>query len=70
MSRKFITSHDKQKLKIKVLESAAGYYIGTFHPEYGPYSRESARYYKTKEEAQYALENDLWPSRTIPWYLN
>lgn len=41
-------------LKLRVLQSAAGYYIGTFCPNCGPYSRESG-YYKTKEEATKAL---------------
>lgn len=69
-NRNIIIADDNQILKVEVLQSAAGYYIGTFHPEEGPYTRESSIYYKTREEAQYALDNDLWPSRTIPWYAN
>lgn len=44
------------KLRIKVLRSAAGYYIGFFCSNCGPYSRESG-YYGTEREAQKALEN-------------
>lgn len=41
-------------LHLKVLRSAAGYYIGTMC-NCGPYSRESG-YYSTKEYAEEALE--------------
>lgn len=37
-------------LKIQVLHSAAGYYIGTQCPNCGPYSRESG-YYKCEQDA-------------------
>lgn len=42
-------------LELQVLMSAAGYYIGTFC-DCGPYSRESC-YYKTREDAQLALDS-------------
>lgn len=41
-------------LPLKVLRSGAGYYIGTFCPRCGPYSRESG-YYPTLVDAQEAL---------------
>lgn len=44
-------------LRFEVLSSAAGYYIGTFCPNCGPYSRESF-YYPTQEAAQQALDTD------------
>jgi hypothetical protein len=44
----------KLKLELRVLRSAAGYYIGTFC-ECGPYSRESG-YYSTRGEAERDLE--------------
>jgi predicted RNA-binding Zn-ribbon protein involved in translation (DUF1610 family) len=47
------------ELKIEVLKSAAGYYIGFFCPNCGPYSRESG-YYRTQEDAQKALDNELY----------
>lgn len=42
-------------LKLRVLESAAGYYIGTFCPNCGPNTRDSG-YYGTKKEAKQALD--------------
>lgn len=42
-------------LHIEVLRSAAGYYIGFFCPNDGPYSRES-EYFGTRKEAQEALD--------------
>ncbi len=44
-------------LDIKVLRSPAGYYIGFFCSQCGPYSRESG-YYPTEEIAEYALKTD------------
>lgn len=41
-------------LHIEVLQSTAGYYIGFFCPNDGPYSRESA-YFGTREKAEEAL---------------
>ena len=49
----------RQKLKLEVLQSAAGYYIGTFCKNCGPYSRESG-YYATKDEAATALTTDKY----------
>jgi len=43
-------------LDIEVLRSAAGYYIGFFCPDCGPYSRESG-YYPTYEKAKRALDS-------------
>jgi hypothetical protein len=43
-------------LKIKVLSSAAGYYLGFLCPQCGPYSRESG-YFKSKFDAALALES-------------
>ena len=43
-------------LALQVLQSAAGYYIGTWC-DCGPYSRESG-YYPTREEATEALNNN------------
>ncbi len=42
-------------LAIGVYQSAAGFYIGFFCNECGPYSRESG-YYPTREKAQEALD--------------
>lgn len=55
------------ELKLEVLQSGAGFYIGTFDynpSEYGPFSRESEEYFSSKEEAQQALDNNTWTQRT------
>ena len=46
-------------LDIQVLCSAAGYYIGFFCPNCGPYSRESG-YYDSREEAEKALNSGFY----------
>jgi len=46
-------------LDIQVLCSAAGYYIGFFCPECGPYSRESG-YFRSLEEADRALNSGFY----------
>ena len=43
-------------LELKVLSSAAGYYIGTFCDKCGPYSRESG-YFPNRGAAQSALDS-------------
>lgn len=52
-------------LELKVLKSAAGYYLGTFCPEEGPISRES-QYFASKAEAQQALDTNSWIQRLNP----
>lgn len=47
-----------KKLEFQVLQSGAGYYIGTFCDRCGPYSRES-HYYRTREDAEKALQTNL-----------
>lgn len=49
-------------LQVQVLQSAAGFYIGTFSEE-GPFSRESFEYFKTRDEAEAALRNNRWTQR-------
>ncbi len=41
------------ELKLRVLRSAAGYYLGFFCPNCGPYSRQSG-YFSTYEQADKA----------------
>lgn len=55
---KSIMLTDGTELLFRVLESAAGFYIGTWHDE--PYSRESEQYWATREEAQRALDTGKW----------
>ena len=47
------------ELTIDIQRSAAGYYIGFFCPECGPYSRESG-YYRSYEEAEKALNTGAY----------
>lgn len=51
-------------LEIRVLNSHAGYYIGTINQECFPNCRLSQEYYKKKEEAQTALDNHTFTLRT------
>ncbi len=53
-------------LELQVLQSRAGYYIGTAHPEHGPVSRESDEYWRTQAEARKALASDNWTQRYEP----
>jgi hypothetical protein len=46
------------QLKLRVLRSGGGYYIGTMCC-CGPYSRESG-YYRTREEAQDELDSGIF----------
>lgn len=43
-----------RRLELQVCRSAAGYYLGYFCPECGPWSRETG-YYRTREEAEEEL---------------
>jgi hypothetical protein len=53
-------------LPLQVLESGAGYYIGTWSDEDGPVSRESQEYYKNHAEAENALKMVNWTQRVRP----
>lgn len=55
-------------LPVEVLQSARGYYLGTYSIEEGPVSRESAEYWPTEEAAQKALDAgpDAWTQRDHP----
>jgi hypothetical protein len=44
-----------EKVEWNVYHSGGGYYIGTYCPVHGPYSRES-RYFRTKQEAMSAWD--------------
>jgi len=45
-------------LELEVLHSSAGYYLGFFCPNCGPYSRETP-YYKNEDVAQSRLNTDM-----------
>ena len=51
--------------KLQVLQSNAGYYIGTFGDE-GPVSRESQEYYSHRAAAEYALLHNTFTQRVNP----
>lgn len=51
--------------EVQVLESQAGFYIGTLS-EGLPCSRESNEYYATKHEAIQALCDDTWTQKVAP----
>ena len=51
-------------LPLQVLQSAAGFYIGT--SDLGPYSHESEEYFSCEEAAVAALASDNWTQRRAP----
>ena len=54
----------KVRLELCVMQSNAGYYLGTWDEE-GPVSRES-EYFGSKAAAEYALENNTFCQRDMP----
>lgn len=54
------------KLPLQAMQSAAGWYLGTFDPDEGPCSRESVEYWDTQKEAEHALETGEWMQRDTP----
>jgi hypothetical protein len=54
---------ETMQLPQQVLKSAAGYYIGTFHPTEGPVSRDSCEYWPRENEAVAAFRSGNWTSR-------
>lgn len=55
-----------EQLPLQVLESGAGYYIGTCDKDGDPVSRESQEYFKSPELAADALQNGTWTQRAHP----
>lgn len=51
------------ELPLKVLSSAAGFYLGTIHPTEGPNTRESVEYWPTRKQAQDGLDSGNWTQR-------
>ncbi|RMX08218.1 hypothetical protein D8I35_03650 [Corticibacter populi] len=52
-------------LPLKVLQSAAGFYIGTADEE-GPCSKESEEYFPTRAAAEAALNKGQWTQKQTP----
>lgn len=55
-----------EQLPLQVLESGAGFYIGTRDEIGDPVSRESQEYYKTSQLAADALQNGTWTQKAHP----
>lgn len=55
----------KRQLPLEVLQSRAGFYIGTQF-EGGPFSRESMEYWPKESAAKAALIEGLWTQRDHP----
>lgn len=53
-------------LKLKVLHSHAGFYIGTLDEDGSPFSRESNEYFHTLKEAEIAFATDSWTQKEAP----
>jgi hypothetical protein len=52
------------RLPLKVLRSAAGFYIGTADESGGPCSRESNEYWELESEAELALASGQWTQKS------
>lgn len=50
------------RLPLQVLQSAAGFYLGTVN-DTGPVSRESLEYFASREAAENALATGRWTQR-------
>jgi hypothetical protein len=50
-------------INLEVLQSAAGFYIGTATPEGAPNTRESACYWPRRPNAVRALKTGDWPQK-------
>lgn len=55
-----------ERFPLLVLQSMAGYYIGTLDDDLCPYSRESVEYFPSKEVADNALTTGEWTQRENP----
>jgi len=58
-------AHCGKRLRLQVLQSAHGFYIGTA-TEDGPFSRESVEYFDTAKRAQDALDGGTWTQKDYP----
>ncbi|ECL9965578.1 hypothetical protein CQ73_23245 [Salmonella enterica subsp. enterica serovar Enteritidis] len=54
------------RLKLEVMESACGFYIGTQTDEGMPVSRESNEYFDTEQQAEAALAVRSWTQKQNP----
>jgi hypothetical protein len=54
------------QIPVEVLESNAGLYLGTYHVDHGPISRESVEYWPTHAAAEEALNTGNWTQKPNP----
>ena len=55
-------------MPVKVCMSGAGFYIGQWCNNCGPWNRLSYDYYPTQEAAQTLLDNDTWKRRDTDYH--
>ena len=56
------------EMPVKVCSSGAGYYIGQFCNQCGPWNRLSLKYYKTWTEADTLLKSGEWQKRDTEYH--
>ena len=61
----FLASQAGFRLPLQVLQSNAGFYIGTCD-QGGPVSRESEEYFPDAYTANFSLASNMWTQRTHP----
>lgn len=61
----FLAGQAGYQLPLEVLQSGAGFYIGT-RDQGGPVSRESQEYFPDEQAAQQSLELGRWTQREHP----
>lgn len=54
------------KVELQVMDSNAGFYLGTWTKDLGSISRESEEYFKTHDAATAALGSGEWTQRVTP----
>ena len=55
-----------RRAELQVLQTRAGFYIGTVNEDGLPCARESREYWPTQEAATEALKNDEWTQKAFP----
>ena len=55
-----------RRAELQVLQTRAGFYIGTVNEDSLPCARESREYWPTEEAATDALKNDDWTQKAVP----
>ena len=63
LPRNILDTRTGKRLPIIVMESVAGFYLGTRTAKGEPYSRESEEYFGTRHGAEQALARGTWTAR-------